>query len=194
MTLAVQEKQVMLLDGFDFIMSESLLNEITELNNEGFGYEDISKLTDIHPIEVWVALLHQVSEEKKLGPIAGRRDYNVQTFEIPGALPNMNKIIAASKKHHMQYSNMKKDFTTLVQIHATNLEKVEKADFEIVWFCKDKRQDKDNIMAGQKFIFDGLVKSGILENDGWKQIGDVTHRFLVDSKNPRIQVNIKELV
>lgn len=112
-------------------------------------------------------------------------------FTIMGSLPTMNEIIAASKKHHMQYANMKKDFTTLVMIHVKELPKVNKANFEITWYCQDKRKNKDNIMAGQKFIFDGLVKAGVITNDGWQQIGDVSHKFEVDKSKPRIEVIIK---
>ncbi|WP_272032939.1 Holliday junction resolvase [Oceanobacillus kimchii] len=115
-------------------------------------------------------------------------------FTVMGTLPTLNEIIEASKKHHMQYAKMKKDFTALVMIHCMNLPKVKKADFEITWYCQDKRKDKDNIVAGQKFIFDGLVKAGVLQNDGWQQIGDVTHKFEVDKSRPRIEVKIKELV
>lgn len=111
---------------------------------------------------------------------------------IPGTLPSMNEIVAASKKHHMVYANMKKDYTALVAISARNLPNIKRADFEITWFCKDKRKDKDNIMAGQKFIFDGLIKSGKMKNDGWSEVGDVSHKFEIDKQNPRIEVKINE--
>ncbi len=111
-------------------------------------------------------------------------------FTIPGELPTMNEIVKASKSHYMAYSNMKKDYTALVQISASNLPKVERADFEITWYCKDKRKDKDNIVSGQKFIFDGLVNAGVIKNDGWSEIGDVSHKFGIDKKNPRIEVRL----
>lgn len=114
-------------------------------------------------------------------------------FTIPGILPTMNEIIKVSKAHHMQYANMKKDYTALVQMSAANLPKVRKADFEVTWHCKDKRKDKDNIIGGgQKFIFDGLVKAGVITNDGWQEIGNVTHKFEIDKTNPRIEVTINE--
>jgi len=104
----------------------------------------------------------------------------------------MNEIIAASKAHHMKYANMKKDYTALVMISAGNLRKVDKADFEITWYCKDKRKDKDNIIAGAKFIFDGLVKAGVIKNDGWSQIGNITHKFEIDKENPRVEVVLND--
>jgi len=48
-------------------------------------------------------------------------------------------------------------------------------------------------MAGQKFILDGLVQAGVLSNDGWKQIGKVTHDFKIDRQNPRVEVELKEI-
>jgi len=117
----------------------------------------------------------------------------VVEFVIPGHLPNLNEIIAVSKQHHMKYSTMKKDYTALVMIHARNLPKVGKSDFVITWYCKDKRKDKDNIIAGTKFLLDGLVKGGTIKNDGWSEVGNITHRFEVDKRNPRIEVKIYEL-
>lgn len=114
-------------------------------------------------------------------------------FTIPGTLPTMNEIVAASKRHHMQYSLMKRQYTELVKLHAMKLPKIDRADFIITWYCKDKRKDKDNIASGIKFILDGLVEAGVIPNDGWKEIGEVTHRFEVDKENPRIEVEIKAL-
>jgi Holliday junction resolvase RusA-like endonuclease len=113
---------------------------------------------------------------------------------IPGELPTLNEIISASKRHHMQYSNLKGIYTNLVCRHAQaqNTPKFERINVVITWYCKDKRKDKDNIATGQKFIFDGLVKAGVLDNDGWSQIGDVTHKFEVDKHKPRIEIKLTE--
>mgnify|MGYP001244528625 CR=1 FL=1 len=112
-------------------------------------------------------------------------------FTIPGELPSLNEIIKASKSHPMAYANMKKDYTALVMIHAQKLSKVvEKANFEITWYCKNKRKDKDNIMVGQKFIFDGLIKAGVLKNDGWNEVGNISHFFRIDKENPRVEVKL----
>jgi len=106
----------------------------------------------------------------------------------------MNTIVKKSKSHYMAYSNMKKDYTALVQISAGNLPKIERADFEITWYCKDRRKDPDNVSGGGiKFILDGLVKAGVLENDGWRQIKSIKHKFEVDKENPRVEVKIHVL-
>ena len=114
-------------------------------------------------------------------------------FTIPGELPDLNQIIKASKSHYMAYSTLKKKNTELVMWASKGLKKIERADFTITWYCKNRRKDKDNIAAGTKFIFDGLVENGILPNDGWKQIGDVKHVFKVDKENPRIEVELEEI-
>ena len=68
-----------------------------------------------------------------------------------------------------------------------------KVDLEFVWYCKNRRKDKDNILVGQKFIIDGLVEAGVIENDGWNEIGDIKHEFARDKNNPRVEVKIKEV-
>ena len=105
----------------------------------------------------------------------------------------MNEIVAVSKKHHMAYASMKKKYTDLVQLHASDLPKVNRADFLIIWYCKNRRKDKDNITAGVKFILDGLVNAGVIENDGWAQVGNIFHMFKVDKENPRVEIEVKEI-
>lgn len=114
-------------------------------------------------------------------------------FTIAGSLPTLNEIIDASKSHWSVYHEMKRTYTDLVALSCRNISKMKRVDAEISWFCKDRRQDLDNIMAGQKFIFDGLVQAGKLKNDGWKQIRRISHRFFVDSKKPRIEVVLREV-
>lgn len=117
---------------------------------------------------------------------------------IPGELPTLNEIIAESKKgrgKYQPYNDMKRLYTeSIAWITKSKIKKeFRKIDLEIIWVCKDKRKDKDNIIAGTKFILDGLVEAGAIKNDGWKQIGDILHKFKVDKHGPRIEVVIKEI-
>lgn len=111
---------------------------------------------------------------------------------IPGKLPNLNEIIDESKKHWTKYRKLKSSETEMVAWLAKKLPKMDRINLTITWYCKDKRQDKDNIMVGQKFILDGLVEAGVIKNDGWKEIGDIAHKFLIDKQNPRIEVEIEK--
>ena len=117
---------------------------------------------------------------------------------IPGELPDLNTIIAESKRGRgkwQPYNEMKQEYTNIVAWIAKSeiKKKLKKIDIEITWICKNRRKDKDNIMAGTKFILDGLVAAGSIENDGWKQIGDINHKFKVDKHNPRVEVEIREV-
>lgn len=117
-------------------------------------------------------------------------------LKIPGTLPSQNEIIEAAKKSPYAYSGMKSENTSFVRYQAISqkINPVKRANFIITYICPNKKKDKDNISGGgDKFIFDGLQAAGILTNDGWSQIGDVTHRFAVDKKNPRIEIEIVEV-
>ena len=115
---------------------------------------------------------------------------------VKGTLPTLNDIIRSARGNKFASASKKKQYDELVawSCKASKLTKLgAKADFTFTWYMKDRRKDKDNIMAGQKFIFDGLQKAKILKNDGWNEIGNISHRFEVDKENPRVEVEIKEI-
>jgi Holliday junction resolvase RusA-like endonuclease len=61
------------------------------------------------------------------------------------------------------------------------------------WYEKDRRRDKDNISGyGRKVIQDGLVKAGVLLDDGWKDIDSFSDEFAVDKQRPRVEIEIEE--
>lgn len=66
-------------------------------------------------------------------------------------------------------------------------------DLTFFWYAKNRRRDPDNISFATKFILDGLQISGVLENDGWKQINSICHVFKIDKSNPRVELFIEEL-
>ncbi len=62
------------------------------------------------------------------------------------------------------------------------------------WYEPDKRRDLDNVSAfGRKCIQDALVKTKVLQDDGWKNIVGFTDEFYTDKGNPRIEVDIEEV-
>ena len=114
-------------------------------------------------------------------------------FSIPGEFPGLNEIIDAAKSHFGAYATMKETYTDAVCWMAKRAPRLTRPiEATITWYAKDKRRDPDNVMAGQKFIFDGLVKSGIIPNDTWRYVKGITHRFEIDRKNPRIEVRVEE--
>ena len=95
-----------------------------------------------------------------------------QTFFIPGPLPGLNEIIAAGKKIIPWLSKGKRRVYELTQlkerwdtrvVHEVMFHKIkpmDAVDVKLVWIEPNRRRDKDNVMAGKKFILDGLVKAG----------------------------------
>ena len=113
-------------------------------------------------------------------------------FEIPGRLPGLNEIIAAAKSHFGAYAKMKHEHTTAIAWLAKKLPTYKRVELVITWYEPDQRRDPDNIMAGQKFILDGLVAAKVIPNDNQKHIVSIVHRFRVDKQNPRVEVEITE--
>ena len=117
-------------------------------------------------------------------------------FEIPGRLPGFNEIIEAAKQgtgNYQPYARMKEEYTTMVAWLAKKLPAYEKVALIITWYEPDLRRDPDNVMAGQKFILDGLVAAGTIPNDSQKHIKGIVHRFEVDRQNPRVEVEIVDM-
>ena len=135
----------------------------------------------------------ELTRPKELVQIMSKK---TDTIIIPGELPDLNQIISASKDHWGSYSSLKKANTQIVAYctkQATK-RKYKKIDLDITWYCKDKRKDKDNIMAGGlKMILDGLVVAGVIQNDGWAHIGSINNHFEVDKNNPRVEIKITEV-
>ena len=116
------------------------------------------------------------------------------TITVLAELPGLNEIIALSKDHFGAYSKAKREYTRLVAWHSHAATRFEgRVKISCIWYCKDKRKDPDNIAAGLKFILDGLVLSGVIKNDGWKQVGGISHSFDIDKRNPRVEVVIEEM-
>lgn len=116
-------------------------------------------------------------------------------FIIVGRLPTENQIIAAAKEHFGVYSKMKKESTQKVVDcikHAQNPPPQFSGTLHlrITWVSPNRRTNKDNIEAGQKFIWDGLVDAGVIPNDGWTQQGNKLHQHLVDKNFPHIIVEV----
>ena len=115
---------------------------------------------------------------------------------IPCELPSMNEIIKENRRNKYAGAKQKKEYTEYIAAlcRAQKVSKIDKKiDIEIIWRCKNRRKDKDNISAGIKFILDGMVTAGVIENDGWDQIGDIRHRFLIDKKIHGIEVLLREV-
>lgn len=119
-------------------------------------------------------------------------------FIIPGELPALNEIINMAKQK-WSYKDLKKAETDrvaweLTRQGAKRLQQITKPiAVTITWYCPNRRKDKDNILAGCKFIFDAMQSVGLIKNDGWNQIARIVPEFEVDAKRPRIEIQIEEV-
>ena len=92
------------------------------------------------------------------------------TFTLNTKLPGANQIIQTAKSSPKAYSKMKKEYTTLVIRELIRQKCVPMKPYEKICVSykfyegKDPR-DPDNILAGLKFIHDGFVATGIVEDD-----------------------------
>lgn len=120
---------------------------------------------------------------------------------IEGKMPSLNELIA--KTNHNKYGgnefkqNIESDikWQILKQIREKNIEHLlplkNMADFEFTYIEENKKRDKDNIASSKKYLFDALVRVGVIQNDGWKWVGDFKETFVIGSKY-RVIIKIKE--
>ncbi len=118
-------------------------------------------------------------------------------LRIPGRLPGLNEYIAAERRNRYAAAKMKRDAQTYVEscAMAQSLPKLRRPVVMVYHFYEpNKRRDHDNVSGfGHKVIQDALVELGILKDDGWDEIIGYIDSFHLDKKNPRIEVEIREV-
>lgn len=121
-------------------------------------------------------------------------------FVIKGTLPGLNEYLKAERsfsKKHSCGNDMKKQYQMII-INAIRLQLIRVKINNPITICytfyePNAKRDLDNIAGvAHKFIQDSLVDSGVIENDGWKNIKGFNDRFFIDKFNPRIEVLIIE--
>jgi len=114
---------------------------------------------------------------------------------IPGRLPGLNEVNNTNRGNKYAGNKLKKDTDTYIQLYIKSQckEKYERISITFKWYEPNKKRDFDNICSAKKFILDALVKTGVIPNDGWKQIEPIfTDEFYHDKINPRVEVYINE--
>lgn len=115
-------------------------------------------------------------------------------FTIRGELVDLNTYINKERGNRYAAATIKEEETRRVywECKAQKLSRIDSPVFVACsWFCKNKRKDRDNIAFSKKFILDGLVKAGVLSNDGWDDIVGFQDAFFIDTENPRIEVELR---
>lgn len=118
-----------------------------------------------------------------------------QTFIIEGRLPSLNEYIRAERSGWQAANSMKHKYEKLVAGSAMGLRAITKpARIHYTFFEKNRRRDKDNVAGvAHKIVQDALVKTGILVNDSWEYVVGFSDDFQIDSKRPRIEIELIEV-
>jgi len=114
-----------------------------------------------------------------------------QTCTIPRQLTTLNIYINAERYNRFEGAKIKKLETEYCETYVKVLQPIlqpVKATF--TWITHNEKTDSDNLTFGAKFIFDALVKTGILENDGRKQVLEIHHLFATEKGNARCIVEL----
>lgn len=117
----------------------------------------------------------------------------MQKLVIRAQMPNLNDVIAASKRHWSYYSKEKKRWTEVAALEAKaqGLTPMRLPVWvRTTYYLKTRRSDPDNLRVAIKFILDGLVQAGILEDDSQRWIIGFQDLFELDRNDPRIVVQL----
>ena len=117
----------------------------------------------------------------------------MQRLIIRAKMPNLNDVIAASKRHWSYYSKEKKRWTEIVaqEAKAQGLYKMRLPVWvRTTYYMKTRRGDPDNVRVAIKYILDGLVQAGVLEDDSQRWIVGFQDLYDLDRDDPRIEVQL----
>lgn len=125
---------------------------------------------------------------------------------IKGQMPNLNDYLQAERsKFSARYGKintkgnvLKQEWTdysiVYIRKYVRGLKISKPVRLHYKFYEPNMKRDLDNIASfAMKIIQDSLVKAGVLQNDGWKNIKGFECQFFVDADNPRIELEIVEV-
>jgi Holliday junction resolvase RusA-like endonuclease len=113
---------------------------------------------------------------------------------IQSQLPTLNDYIQKERGNWAAAASIKKKGTLAVQLEvmSQNRKPIEgTVDVELYWIVPDNRQDADNVFFATKYILDGMVKAGVLQEDGRKNIRHISHKIRTIKKSRFVIVKLK---
>ena len=107
-------------------------------------------------------------------------------------LPTFNEIIKTARGNRYAAAAQKKKYTNLVAeelVVQTNLPTFAAISLDITWIETKKKRDPDNVFAAAKFIFDGIVSAGIVDDDDRDHVASITNRIAIgDSRGALVKI------
>ena len=121
------------------------------------------------------------------------------SFTIKGSLAGLNELIAANRSYRIKGNKLKRNNTDIVKsaIYEAGLkgyECIEPVKINFYWYEKNKKRDKDNIASAKKYILDAMIETGLIRNDGWKNVTGFKDRFDIDKDDPKVMVLVFEAI
>lgn len=118
----------------------------------------------------------------------------MQKLNITGIPPTLNEV---RRMHHMVQAQHKKRWEQIVQIE-TKVQKLQPVTKPAIityrfHFKDERRRDPDGYAYSAKAIQDGLVKSGILQDDNFKFVKELRIAEGERRKTAGITIEIEEL-
>jgi Holliday junction resolvase RusA-like endonuclease len=116
---------------------------------------------------------------------------------IPGIPPNLNKW---RNMHHHEEARQKREWEEIVWLEtlAQNIKPampIKKARVNYTFFFEsNRRHDPTNCYGSVKWLEDGLVYAGVLEDDSFDNVKNDVEKGGVDKHNPRVVITIEELL
>jgi len=108
-----------------------------------------------------------------------------QTLILDKIPTSLNKYINAERTNKFMGASIKKKETEYVywMCKEQGLKPIKKkVQVDFYWYVVNKRKDPDNISFAKKFCMDGIVKAGVLKNDGMKEIEGFSDHFIHDTQ------------
>lgn len=111
---------------------------------------------------------------------------------IPQELMDLNTYIDNERSNRYGAAEIKRNMTDICALYAKKMQPItERVKMIFTWYCPNQKKDPDNICFARKFVLDGMVAAGVLENDGWKQIQGFEDHFEVDKEKPRVEIEMQ---
>lgn len=130
----------------------------------------------------------------------------MRRFTIKGRLPNYNDVTSANRAHAQAGARLKRETEQALawQIATQKIKPVDhRVDVIVTWYEPNDKRDPDNIYSAVKFILDVLQPMhpklrpyglGIIRDDSQRFIRNISHVLGDDPQNPRIQVQLTEVM
>jgi Holliday junction resolvase RusA-like endonuclease len=113
------------------------------------------------------------------------------SFAIDGRMPGLNDYVLRERSNRFAGAAMKRAQTDRAAAAARGLPAFHgPVTVSFTWVEKNRRRDPDNVAFAKKFVLDGLVRAGVIENDSPRYVRGLSDRFECDPARPRVEVEV----